>query len=139
MHKNCPPSPTDKKKYISDLGKILVEEHGKKKYYLPEDVKKAHKKSTWNDTIDFIDFSCWAMSTFSSHEEFDNYHAANGEACDYVAMKTEMLSGLSTTAPADWTTIPNLDLDASWLDFGDTFEGIFEGIGDFVFAIFDGI
>jgi hypothetical protein len=44
----CPPAPTDKRKYISDLGKILVKDYGKKKYYKPTEVKKAHKKSEWS-------------------------------------------------------------------------------------------
>ncbi|MGK0391080.1 MAG: hypothetical protein ACI94Y_003841 [Maribacter sp.] len=58
----CTPSPTNKKEYITDIGKILVEEHGKKKYYQPEEVKKAHEKNKWSDGIGF---SCWAMSTFA--------------------------------------------------------------------------
>lgn len=71
------------------------------------------------------------MSMFSSHSDFDRYHAETGEVCDYVEMKTEMLSGLS--AAADWTEIPDLDIDASWLDFGD----VFEGIGEFIGGILD--
>ena len=136
MEKPCTPSPTDKRKYISDIGKILVADHGKKKYYLPEDVKKAHKKSTWND---WTDFSCWGMSTFSSHEDFDAYHENLGEACDYISMKKEMLNGLSASPITNWEEIPDLDIDASWLDFGDVFEGIFEGIGELVVGIFEGL
>ena len=75
---------------------------------------------------------CWAMYIFSSHSDFDSYHQATREVCDYVAMKTEMLDGLTTSAAnVDWLEIPNLDIDASWLDLGDIFGGILEGIGDF--------
>jgi hypothetical protein len=40
----CPPAPLNKRKYISDLGKILVADYGKKKYYKPREVKEAQKK-----------------------------------------------------------------------------------------------
>lgn len=129
METSCTPAPINKKEYISDIGKILVKENGKKQYYKPEEIKKAHRKSKWYDTLDF---SCWGMSTFSSHIDFDKYHKETGEICDYVKMKTEMLSELSATSITDWTDIPDLDIDASWLDFGDLFDGILEGIGDLI-------
>ncbi len=132
----CAPAPTDKKEYITDIGKILVQENGKKKFYKPEEVKKAHRKSKWYDGLDF---SCWGMSTFSSHSDFDEYHEQTGEVCDYVEMKTEMLSGISNSNITDWTMIPDIDLDASWLDFGDIFDGLLEGIGEFIGGIFDGL
>lgn len=134
--RNCNPAPIDKKEYITDIAKILVEENGKKKYYEPEEVKKAHRKSKWYDGLDF---SCWGMSTFSSHSDFDEYHEKIGEACDYVEMKTEMLSGLSAAPNTDWADIPDLELDASWLDFGNVFDGVFEGIGEFIGGLFDGV
>ncbi|GAA4273637.1 hypothetical protein U6A24_18290 [Aquimarina gracilis] len=136
MQKTCAPAPTNKKEYIADIGKILVAEHGKKKYYKPEEVKKAHRKSKWYDGLDF---SCWGMSTYSSHSDFDSYHEQTGEVCNYIEMKTEMLSGLSNTTDVNWMEIPDLDIDASWLDFGDVFEGVLEGIGEFISAIFEGL
>lgn len=136
MGTSCVPSPTNKKKYILDIGKILVEEHGKKKYYKPEEVKKAHHKSSWYDVIDF---SCWGMSIFSSHPDFDMYHKITGEVCNYIEMKTEMLKGLSVSPNTDWADIPDLDIDASWLDFEDVFDGLLEAIGEFIDGIFDGL
>lgn len=133
---SCAPPPTNKKEYISDLAKILVESNGKKKYYKPEEVKEAHKKSKWYDGLDF---SCWGMSTFSSHKDFDKYHEETGEICDYTEMKTEMLNGLSISPTADFSDISNLNIDDSWLDFGESFDGFFEGIGEFIGGIFDGL
>ncbi len=135
---SCPPSPKNKKEYISDIGKILVKDYGKKKYYKPEEVKKAHRKSKWYDGLDF---SCWGMSTFSSHSDFDKYHQQTGEVCDYSEMKSEMLNGLSivSNSNTDWFDISNVDIDASWLDFGEVFGEFFKGIGEFVGGIFDGI
>ncbi len=138
MKKSCKVSPPNKKEYISDIGKILVVENGKKKYYKPEEVKKAHRKSKWYDEL-YFDFSCWGMSVFSSHSDFDKHHEETGEVCDYVAMKTEMLNDLSISTDINWIDIPDIDIDASWLDFGDVFDGLLEGIGEFIGGIFDGL
>lgn len=129
----CTPAPTNKKEYITEIGKILVADYGKLKYYKPEQVKKAHEKSKWYSGLDF---SCWGMSTFSSHSDFDNYHRQTGEICDYVSMKTEMLQGLSLSSS---NLIDLTDIDVSWLDFGEAFGGILEGIGELIAGIFEGL
>ena len=54
-------------------------------------------------------------------------------------MKTEMLQGLSLTNGLEVSEITDLDIDASWLDFGEIFGNIFEGIGEFIGGIFEGI
>jgi hypothetical protein len=131
----CSPAPPDKRKYISDLGKILVKDYGKKKYYKPKEVKKSHEKSQWNNA----DFSCWGMSTYSSHTDFDEYHQETGEICDYTTMKAEMLEGISLTDSIHLADLPDVDLDASWLDVGDLLGGALEGIGEFFSAILSGI
>ena len=136
MKNTCDQAPTNKKEYITDIGKILVAENGKKKYYKPKEIKRAHAKSKWYHGFDF---SCWAMCTFASHSDFDHYHSQTGEICDYGEMKAEMLRGLSVSTNADWTDIPDLDMDSSWLDFGDVFESFLGGIGNFIGDIFDGI
>lgn len=131
----CHPAPSDKRKYIRDIGTILVKDYGKKKYYKPEEVKKAHQKTSWHNGFDF---SCWGMSTFSSHEDFDRYHEQTGEVCSYTDMKSTMLEGISSN-DGDLSELPDMDLDASWLDVGYIFEGILEGIGDFFSGIADGM
>lgn len=136
MSINCPTAPANKKEYVTDIGKILVKDYGKKKYYKPEEVKNAHRKSRWYDGLDF---SCWGMSTFSSHSDFDNYHRQTGEVCDYVDMKNEMLQGLSVSNGSEILELPDFDIDASWLDFGDVFGNVLEGIGEFIAGIFDGV
>lgn len=132
----CPPATPDKKEYISDIGKILVKNYGKKKFYKPEEVKKAHRDSRWYNGLDF---SCWGMSTFSSHSDFDNYHNEIGEICNYAEMMSKMLQGLSNSEAVKLTDFPDLDIDTSWLDIGDVFGSILEGIGDFISGIADGI
>lgn len=131
MNQSCSVSPGNKRDYIADLAKILLTDFGRKKYYSPEEVKKAHRKSGWNGGMDF---SCWGMSVFSSHNDFNQYHQETGEACSYTDMKAEMLSGISDT-DLDLLNIGDVNLDASWLDFG----AVFEGIGDFFSSLDIGI
>ncbi len=132
----CPPAPQNKKEFVSEMGRLLVKDYGKKKFYSPEEVKSAYKKSSWHDKVDF---ACWAMAIFSSHEDFDAYHTMEAETCDYTEMRTDLLAGMCQSPSEDWTSIADLDIDASWLDFGDVFDGILDGIGDFIGAIFEAI
>jgi hypothetical protein len=134
--KFCHPAPANKREYIRDIGKILVARYGKKKYYKPKEVKEAHKRSTW---VEGMDFSCWAMSTYSSHKDFDTYHQQTGEVCDYTEMKSTMLEGISLSEGVHLSELPDVDLDVSWLDFGAVFDGLLEGIGEFFSAIAEGI
>jgi hypothetical protein len=134
--KICHPAPANKREYIRDIGQILVARYGKKKYYKPKEVKAAHKKSKWADGVDF---SCWGMSTYSSHKDFDAYHEQTGEVCDYTEMKSEMLEGISLSDGVHLSELPDIDLDVSWLDFGPVFDGVLEGIGEFFAAIAEGI
>jgi hypothetical protein len=103
-----------------------------KEFYKPEDVKKAHKKSKWFKNLDGLDFSCWAMYSFTSHIDSDKYHEQKGEVCNYGYMKAEILCGLSGNSILNLTEIPDLNIDASWLNFGD----VFEGFGKFISVIF---
>lgn len=118
MNKNCPQAPTNKKEYIFDLGKILVKDYGKKKYYKPEEIKKSHQKSKWYD----FDFDCWGISIFSSQMDFINYHRETGENCDYISMKSEMLNGLNVTTASDLFNYselfkrPDFDSDSPFID-----------------------
>ncbi|HAP69671.1 MAG TPA: hypothetical protein DCR04_08095 [Flavobacteriales bacterium] len=139
MSSNCPPAPANKKEYVSEVGKILVEHFGKKRYYTPEEIEQANKQTKW-----YNKYSCWGTSVFSSHEDFDKHHQVTGEVCDYAAMKTEMLSGMVSSSNSSWFDLSSLELssiaiDASWLEFGDTFETIFDGIGEVVGGILDGL
>ncbi|WP_394747726.1 DUF6559 family protein [Spongiimicrobium salis] len=138
MSITCPPAPPNKKEYIADIGKTLVAEYGKKKYYKPAEVESVAQKSKAN-TDPTSDYACWAMCVFSSLEDFTAHHHELGESCNYEAMKTEMLHGLSQSPTTSWMDIPDLDLDTSWLDFGEVFEGVFEGLGSFIEEIFTNV
>lgn len=105
----CQLSPTDKKQYGKDVGKILLKQHGAKKYYSVEQVMKASRESLHN-----VDWHCWAMCLFTSEGEFNAFHKAIGESCDYGMMRGQMTSALTDGASNSW-----FDIGFSWLDWPD--------------------
>lgn len=127
----CPPVPEDKKKYISAIGEELVNTYGKKEFYTPEEVKESHKKKKRDY---YWDFSCWAMSIFSSHEDFDAYHQNTGETCDYNEMRQEMLVS-DDGIWQDLISLPDFDMDGSWIYLTETMSTITDGVG----SLFSGL
>lgn len=105
----CHIQPKDKKALIEAVGRELVRKHGKRKYYTPADVGRAATTQGFP-----IDVHCWAYCIFTSAEDFKALHDAAGEACDYVAMKAEVLADLATGGTFDW-----IDIDLSWLEWPD--------------------
>ena len=105
----CELKPEDKKKFISDVGQRLVRDHGKEKYYKPDKIKKAVRDIGYQ-----LDIACWAYCMFSSPSDFAAIHQAAGETCDYVAMKSELLSDIATDG-----SFLNIDIDLSWLEWPD--------------------
>jgi hypothetical protein len=105
----CQLKPQDKKAFISSVGKQLVKSHGKRKYYRPSDVKRAAEYGGYAS-----DIHCWAYCFYTSPQDFEALHAAAGEVCDYVAMKTELLTDL-----ANGSSSSLLDIDLSWLEWPD--------------------
>lgn len=105
----CHLQPSDKKAFIGAVGHELVRTHGKRKYYKPAEVRRAADSCGYP-----IDIHCWAYCFYSTPEDFKALHDAAGESCDYVAMKTEVLTDLASGASF---SLPDLDL--SWLEWPD--------------------
>ena len=105
----CQLKPKDKKALISDVGKDLVRTQGKQKYYKPADVRRSAERCGYP-----IDVHCWAYSIFVTPEDFEALHQGIGEACNYAAMKAEVLSDLASGA-----SFSLFDIDLSWLDWPD--------------------
>ena len=117
----CSIKPEDRKKQIRVVGNDLVKNCGKKKFYTVQEVKNANRRQ-------FIDYdvACWSHAFFNSHEDFDEYHARIGEACDYLAMKREMFVSVSSSADSSSMFDLNLDFDLSWLELPDIEWSIFD-------------
>ena len=105
----CGLKPEDKKAFVGAVGEELVRKHGKQKYYKPQEVRRAAEARGYP-----VDWHCWAYCIFCTPEDFKDLHDALGEACDYAAMKAEVLADL--TAGASFSLF---DLDLSWLEWPD--------------------
>ena len=103
----CLIAPSDRRTQARLVGNDLVKNYGKKPYYTTLEVRNANRRQGIQ-----ADFTCWSYAMFSSHEDFNAYHQSLGESCDYVAMKGEMLSSVSSATDWSW-----FDLNLSWLEF----------------------
>jgi len=57
-------------------------------------------------------------------------------ASKYLELKVEAIKEISNTDSFAKEELSHIEFDLSWLDIGDLFEGIFEGIGAFLEGIF---
>jgi hypothetical protein len=105
----CDLAPQDKKKFVGDIGEELVQKHGKRKYYDPSDIQAAAEAGGYA-----ADFHCWAYCVFASPDDFRALHEAAGEACNYAAMRAEVLGDL-----ASGDSFASSDVGLSWLEWPD--------------------
>jgi hypothetical protein len=115
----CAIPPKDKRLLARHVGKRLVSLYGKRQSYSPKIVKAAMRRCEFPDVWD-----CWALSLFSSASDFDSYHSAVGEACDYAAMHADMLSAVQVDAAFDFSSLDWLDgtslFDSASIDLPDS-------------------
>jgi hypothetical protein len=71
--------------YRSTLGARLRGRYGTRQSYTPDEVRDTAR---WCGVSDV--FLCYALAMYCERAAFDAYHAANGEACDYDAMRHEI-------------------------------------------------
>ncbi|WP_303746812.1 DUF6559 family protein [Stenotrophomonas pigmentata] len=112
----CAIAPEDKRRQAQLVGDDLLRHYGKRNFYSVQQVRDANRRNK----ID-LDLACWSHALFNTHSDFDQLHAASGEACDYAAMKAEMLRSMATDSSASW-----FDFDLSWLEFPDLDISLFD-------------
>ena len=112
----CAISPKDKKAQAKRVGDDLVRNYGKRRFYTVSEVRESNRRLGIA-----LDVECWSYAMFTTHSDFDRLHSALGEACDYAAMKAEMLRAVASDTPSDW-----FDWDLSWLEFPDLDLSIFD-------------
>jgi hypothetical protein len=105
----CHVTPRNRRKFISDVGEELVRAYGKRKYYHPSAVRRAAVNRGYA-----ADIHCWAYCIYTTPQDFKALHDAAGEACDYAAMKAEVLLDFASGRGFSWA-----DLDLSWLEWPD--------------------
>src|SRR6516165_3857645 len=64
--------------YARRLGPKLRERYGRARRYTPAQVKRTVEVCEFN-----ADYLCYALCMYCDRAEFDAYHAAHGESCDY--------------------------------------------------------
>lgn len=115
-------SRAERRQHVQRVGNDLVHHYGKRKYYTAHEVREANRRQN----VD-VDLACWSHAFFNSHSDFDQYHLGLGEACDYTAMKAEMLASVSVDSlRSSSTSWFDIDLDLSWLEFPDIDWSIFD-------------
>lgn len=114
----CAITPSDRREQIRLVGNDLLQNYGCKQYYTVEEVRSANRRQGISS-----DVGCWSHATFNSHKDFDDYHLSIGESCDYVSMKSEMLSSVSNSDETSWF---GFDFDLSWLEFPDIDLSLFD-------------
>ena len=112
----CAIRPAGRRKQVRLVGNDLVRNYGKKQHYTVLEVKNANRRQGIA-----VDVVCWSHAVFNSHQDFDAYHRSIGESCDYVAMKSEMLSSVSSASDTSW-----FDIELSWLEFPEVDWSIFD-------------
>lgn len=110
-------SDDEKRELVRRVGADLNARSGRKKFYSPSEIGKSLKRLD-----ERVGIHCWAYCFYSTPTDFAAYHESIGEACDYAAMKSELLSAFTEGASDSW-----FDIDLSWLDWPDIdLSGIFD-------------
>ena len=71
--------------YVQKLPGLLRRDYGVSSAYTPSQVRQTISRSGLNEN-----YSCYAISLFSSRASFEEYHRTLGESCDYEGMRGEI-------------------------------------------------
>lgn len=71
--------------YLTRLGPILQRRYGKSSHYTPAQVEQVAREAK----LPMGDL-CYGLSIYCTAGDFDDYHAAHGEECNYWKMRVEV-------------------------------------------------
>jgi hypothetical protein len=100
------------RRYAKSLGPELRKRYGRAQYYTPAQVKRVAEERRYN-----MDLLCYALCMYCGRTEFDTYHRATGEPCDYDAMRGEVAERFFG-GDASFTALDVVDASSSWSDSG---------------------
>ncbi len=86
--------PSKRKKYLTEIGKLLSRKHGKKQSYRIKAIQLACDKSTYSKDFGPHNFA-WIVCAFASEKEFNQYYENIEVVFDYDKMRSSMLRGTS--------------------------------------------
>jgi hypothetical protein len=124
----CALPTVDKRLLAKKVGNDLVKHHGKKRHYTVEEIKAAARRQNFPDTWD-----CWAMSLYSSPQDFAEHHARTGEHCDFQAMHNSMAEAVATDhSLADAVSVDHSGIVQAVHDWSPSHDGSwFDSLMDF--------
>ena len=73
------------RRYVRGLGPELRRRYGRAKRYTPAQVKRTIEQRGYS-----AEWMCYALCMYCDRRDFDAYHRAAGESCDYTAMRAEV-------------------------------------------------
>ena len=73
------------RRYRRQLGVKLRRRYGRERHYTPEQVRTTAISSGLG-----TDHLCFALAMYCDRASFDAYHRAQGEVCDYDAMRADV-------------------------------------------------
>ena len=86
----CALPTADKQLVARRVGSDLVKKHGKRPYYTVEQVKASARQQNIPEAWD-----CWALSLYTSPNDFVDHHMTIGESCDYGVMHGKMVDAVT--------------------------------------------
>ena len=75
------------RKFVVQLPADLTREFGKKRKYTPEEIEAVFKKYNYRKEQKYW---CYGFALYSGRPEFQAYHHARNESCDFGAMRKEI-------------------------------------------------
>jgi hypothetical protein len=73
------------RRYVKGLGPELRRRYGRAKRYTAAQVKRTIEQRGYS-----TEWSCYALCMYCGRREFEAYHRAAGESCDYNAMRGDV-------------------------------------------------
>jgi hypothetical protein len=101
--------PADKRAFIGDVGRRLTARHGMRKYYKPDQVRRATVDAGYSNGLVH-----WAYCIYLTSHDFHVVQLAEGVAGEYSTMKASVLAGLTSDG-----SFRDADLHLSWMEWQD--------------------
>ena len=105
------------RRYVKGLGPELRKRYGRANQYTPAVVKRTVEERGYNQNC-----LCYALAIYCSRQDFDAYHRATGEACDYDAMRGEVADRFFGGSPS-FDALDVIDSSISGTEAGGATDG----------------
>jgi hypothetical protein len=112
------------RRYVKSLGPELRRRYGRAKRYTPAQVKSTIEQRGYS-----TEWTCYALCMYCGRRDFDAYHRAAGESCDYNVMRGEVAARFLAGAPS-FDASDVIDCGTGWSGGNGGSDGDHSGNGD---------